>query len=85
MQRAQIEKDDIQRAKKQKKMPTSHKFVEKYERLVGKETGKDSARVLEANDQFGLGKIYYILLYIIMNHSKLLLKTFVELIKNIII
>ena len=56
-----MEQDDIQRLKRQKKNPAPHKFVEKYERLVGKETGKESARILEANDQFGLGK--YLLNY----------------------
>lgn len=43
------------RAQELKKNPGSSKFIEKYERLVGKETGKEAARVLEVNKQFGIG------------------------------
>ncbi|KAG0715758.1 Sperm-associated antigen 7 [Chionoecetes opilio] len=47
------ENEDIQRAQDLKKDPGSHKFLEKFDRLVGKETGKESARILEVNKQFG--------------------------------
>lgn len=43
------------RAQQMKKDPGSNKFIEKYERLVGKETGKEAARILEVNKQFGFG------------------------------
>lgn len=48
------EQEDELRAQELKKNPGSSKFIEKYERLVGKETGKDAARVLEVNKQFGI-------------------------------
>ncbi|XP_063608014.1 sperm-associated antigen 7-like [Penaeus indicus] len=53
MLKEQRRKEDEVRAKQLKKDPCSSKFTEKYERLVGKETGKDSARILEVNKQFG--------------------------------
>ncbi|XP_045621942.1 sperm-associated antigen 7 [Procambarus clarkii] len=51
--RKQQEHEDEVRAQQLKKDPGSSKFIEKYERLVGKETGKESARILEVNKQFG--------------------------------
>ncbi|XP_068234601.1 sperm-associated antigen 7 homolog [Palaemon carinicauda] len=45
--------EDEIRTQKLKNDPGSNKFIEKVERLVGKETGKDSARILEVNKQFG--------------------------------
>lgn len=45
--------EDEVRTQRLKKDPGSNKFIEKYERLVGKETGKESARILEVNKQFG--------------------------------
>ncbi|KAK4302346.1 hypothetical protein Pmani_025563 [Petrolisthes manimaculis] len=47
------QQEDKARAEEFKKKPGSSKFIEKYERLVGKETGKESARILEVNKQFG--------------------------------
>ncbi|KAG7154361.1 sperm-associated antigen 7-like [Homarus americanus] len=47
------QQEDKVRAQQMKKDPGSSKFIEKYERLVGKETGKESARILEVNKQFG--------------------------------
>uniref|UniRef100_A0A0N7ZB83 R3H domain-containing protein n=1 Tax=Scylla olivacea TaxID=85551 RepID=A0A0N7ZB83_SCYOL len=47
------EHEDELRAQELKKNPGSNKFLEKYERLVGKETGKEAARILEVNKQFG--------------------------------
>lgn len=54
-QKEKQEQEDELRAQELKKNPGSSKFIEKYERLVGKETGKDAARVLEVNKQFGIG------------------------------
>ncbi|MPC68734.1 hypothetical protein E2C01_062941 [Portunus trituberculatus] len=49
------EHEDELRAQELKKNPGSNKFLEKYDRLVGKETGKEAARILEVNKQFGFG------------------------------
>lgn len=54
--KAQQKEDEEQRLKELKNEPTSAKFLEKIEGLVGKETGKDSARILKVNDQFGFVK-----------------------------
>ncbi|KAK7081077.1 Sperm-associated antigen 7 [Halocaridina rubra] len=45
--------EDEIRTQKLRNDPGSNKFIEKYERLVGKETGKEAARILEVNKQFG--------------------------------
>ncbi|KAB7507963.1 Sperm-associated antigen 7 [Armadillidium nasatum] len=54
LQRERQKKEEEERAKKLRKEPVPNKFLEKYERLVGKESGLKAARVLEANNkQFG--------------------------------
>ncbi|XP_071522882.1 sperm-associated antigen 7 homolog isoform X2 [Panulirus ornatus] len=53
MHKEKQQHEDKVRAQQMKKDPGSNKFIEKYERLVGKETGKEAARILEVNKQFG--------------------------------
>ncbi|CAL4071366.1 unnamed protein product, partial [Meganyctiphanes norvegica] len=51
--KVQQKDEEEQRLKDFKKEPISAKFLEKIEGLVGKETGKESARILKINEQFG--------------------------------